>query len=246
MIENCHDLNAAKTTGFFCRILAGGWIDWKSGMEVQQSDTVVSEGRLYRVQMQPDGKVFKSVTRPTHTSGKMVLDGINWGMAQSDVTYTAGVRNVVFRDIFLHKPRIGFSIYFDNNNYSRSYYPGAQIPMQERISFENIQVLQEKTTFLNIGTPVDVVTIVNSSFKENRIQFVSNKAMQDYGKTTINMIGCNFGHPGKMDLVVNQVPKKAIVLKTASSVELSDRFSAAVVAGEGKISLESDLTGLRK
>ena len=246
VIENCHDLNAAKTTGFFCRILAGGWIDWKSGMEVQQSDTVVSEGRLYRVQMQPDGKVFKSVTRPTHTSGKMVLDGINWGMAQSDVTYTAGVRNVVFRDIFLHKPRIGFSIYFDNNNYSRSYYPGAQIPMQERISFENIQVLQEKTTFLNIGTPVDVVTIVNSSFKENRIQFVSTKAMQDYGKTTINMIGCNFGHPGKMDLVVNQVPKKAIVLKTASSVELSDRFSAAVVAGEGKISLESDLTGLRK
>ena len=36
----------------------------------------------------------------------MVLDGINWGMVQNDVTYTAGVRNVVFRDIFLEKPRI--------------------------------------------------------------------------------------------------------------------------------------------
>ncbi len=55
------------------------------------------------------------------------MDGINWGVVQNDVTYTAGVRNVIFRDIFLEKPRIGFSIHFDNDKYSRSYYPGAAI-----------------------------------------------------------------------------------------------------------------------
>ena len=251
VIENCHDLPAEKTSGLFCRILAGGWSDWTPGMEVRQSDTVVSEGRLYRVQMQADGKVFKSLTRPTHANGKVTLDGITWGVTQNDATYTAGVRNVVFRDIFLNKTRTAFSIHFDNDKYSRSYYPGAQVPVQQNITFQNIHVLHEEqnapgSTFINIATPVDVVTIVNSSLRNNRIQFVTNKAMQDYGKTTINMIGCTFSHPGKMELVVNKVPKKEIALKTASSVELSNRFSASVVPGDGRISLDSDLTGLRK
>jgi hypothetical protein len=131
VVEKCHDLNAEKTTGFFCRILAGGWIDWRSGMEVQQSDSVVSDGRLYRVQAKPDGTLYKSTTQPTHRKGSKVLDGINWGVVQNHVTYTAGVRNVVFRDIFLNKPRIAFSVHFDNDKYSRSYYPGAAIPVQK-------------------------------------------------------------------------------------------------------------------
>jgi hypothetical protein len=62
--------------------------------------------------------VYKSVTRPTHKTGAKVLDGINWGVVQDEVTYTAGVRNVVFRDIFLHKPRTAFTIHFDNDKYS--------------------------------------------------------------------------------------------------------------------------------
>ncbi len=124
VVENMRDLaNPKRQIGYFCRILAGAWIDWRPGMEVQQSDTVVSDGRLYRVQANPDGTVYKSVTRPAHKSGAMVLDGINWGVVQDDVTYTAGVRNVVFRDIFLEKPRVAFSIHFDNDRYSRSVLP---------------------------------------------------------------------------------------------------------------------------
>ena len=251
VIENSHDLDEEKTSGYFCRILGGAWVDWRPGMEVQQSDTVVSEGRLYRVQMQPDGKAYKSLTRPTHPSGKAALDGITWGVVQNDVTYTAGVRNIVFRDIFLNKSRIAFSIHFDNDKFSRSYYPGAPIPVQERISFENVQVLHPQKnayldTFLNIATPVNVVTFLNCSLRNNRIQFVTNKAMQDYGKTTISMIGCTFAHCGRMELLVNKVPNKTVVLKTTASVELNDAFSAAVVPGEGKISVDSDLTGLRK
>ena len=251
VIQNCHDLDAKDTTGFFCRILSGAWIDWKPGMEVQQSDTVVCDSRLYRVQAQPDGAIYKSVTRPTHTSGAMTLDGIKWGVVQNDITYTAGVKNVIFRDIFLMKSRTAFAIHFDNDKYSRSYYPGAQVPTQEQLRFENVQVLHSEkdltpSTFLNIATPVDVVTIVNSSLKNNRIQFTSNKAMSEYGKTTVNMIGCTFKHPGKMDLLLNRIPNKEITLNTTASVALSDAFSATVTPGTGKITVNSDLPGLRK
>jgi hypothetical protein len=246
VVENCHDLTAAKTTGFFCRILAGAWIDWQPGMQVQQSDSVVSEGRIYRVQAKADGTVYTSSTRPTHESGSVTLDGINWGVVQSDVTYTAGVRNVVFRDIFLEKPRIGFSVHFDNDKYSRSYYPGAQIPRQEHLVFDAIHVRHEQQTdVFSIGTPVDVLTIVNSSFRNNRIRFHGNQAMPDYGKTRINLVGCIFAHPGTMELVANSVPGKVIALQTAASVELAEGFAATVTPGPGAITVASDLTGLQ-
>jgi hypothetical protein len=248
VVENCHDLaDGKKPVGYFCRILAGAWIDWQTGMEVQKSDTVVANGRLYRVFGNPDGKRYPSTTQPSHESGSQVLDGITWVVVQNDVTYTAGVRNVVFRDIFLGKPRIGFSVHFDNDKFSRSYYPGAKVPKQEQLTFDNIRVLHDqKTEFLSIGTPVDVLTIANSSFRNNRINFHGNKAMPDYGRTKINLYGCVFNHPGAMDLLVNSVPKKEIVLKTSSNLEFHDDFSAKVTAGPGKITVDSDLTGLKR
>jgi hypothetical protein len=246
-VENCHDLNAEKTTGYFCRILAGAWTDWKPGMEVQQSDAVVSNGKIYRVQMKADGKIYKSTNQPVFESGSMMLDGINWGMVQTDVTYTCGVRNVTFRDIFLEKPRIGFSVHFDNDKYSRSYYPGAEIPKQEQLTFDNIRVLHnEPTELLSIATPMDVLTIINSSIKNNRITFRGNKAMSDYLKTRINIYGCVFNQKGTMDLITNSVDGKTILLKTSSNMELYDDFSARVIPGNGKITVESDLTGLKK
>ena len=245
LVEHCRDLNAEKTTGYFCRILAGAWVDWRPGMEVQQSDTVVSEGRLYRVQAQPDGKVYESLTRPTQASGSQILDGINWGMVQNDVTYTAGVRRVIFRDISLEKPRTAFSIHFDIGKYSRSYYPGAKIPLQEQLAFENVRVLHGgKNDFMSIATPVDRVTLINCSFRNNAIRFVSNKAMSDYGTTTISMVGCSFNYPGRMDLVINQVPGRVIDLQTTASVKTPDNFVAAIVEGGGKIQVNSDLPGL--
>jgi len=248
VVENCHDLaDDKKPVGYFCRILAGGWIDWKPGMEVQQSDAVVSNGRLYRVQAKADGTIYKSVTQPAHVSGSQVLDGINWGVVQNDITYTAGVRNVVFRDIFLGKPRIGFSVHFDNDKFSRSYYPGAEIPKQEQLVFDNIRVLHDQPTeFLSIGTPVDVLTICNSSFRNNRINFHGNKAMPDYLKTKINIYGCVFNQKGPMDLMTNSVEGKVVILKTSANLETNDDFSAKVVPGPGRVTIESDLTGLKK
>lgn len=248
VIENCHDLPDGKPpVGYFCRILAGAWTDWKQGMEVQQSDAVVSNGRLYRVQAKPDGTKFTSETRPVHESGSQILDGIPWGVVQTDVTYTAGVRNVVFRDIFLEKPRIGFSVHFDNDKYSRSYYPGSEIPKQEHLLFDNVRIIHDQPVVLiDVGTPVDVLTITNSVFRNSRINFHGNKAMPDYLKTIINITGCVFKFDGPLEIVTNSVENKEIVLQTDSNIELCDNFSARVVPGNGKISYDSDLTGLKK
>ncbi len=246
IVENCYDLNEEKTTGYFCRILAGGWIDWNPGMEVQNSDAVVSNGRIYRIKGNPDNTIYKSVTRPEHEIGSQVLDGITWVMVQDDPVHSAGVRNVSFRNIFLEKPRTGFSIHFDNDRYSRSYYPGAEIPMQEQLTFDNIRVLHDQTiNLISVNTPVDVFTISNSSIKDNKINFGGNKAMPDYLKTRINIYGCTFKKDGELQLVTNSVEGKEIFLKTSSNIEVNDSFSATVIPGGGKIVVESDLTGLK-
>ena len=245
VVENCHDLNAEKTSGYFCRILAGGWKDWTKGMEVQQSDIVVSNGRLYRVQMNADEKKYISNTKPTHETGSMVLDSIRWGMVQNDVTYTAGVRNVTFRDIFLYKPRVGFSIHFDNDKYSRSYYPGAPVPVQEQLVFDNVRVLYDyHTTLFGISTPIDVITITNSSFQFGGINFSGNKAMVDYLPTTININNCAFNKYGEMVLLNNTLANKKIFLKTSASLEKNASFKAKIISNSPYVTVNSDLTGL--
>ncbi len=246
VIENCHDLDAENTTGFFCRITAGGWIDWKQGMKVQQSDAVVSNGKIYRVQAQPDGTIYTSLTKPTHESGKKMLDGISWGVVQNDTFHTCGVKNVIFRNIFLDKPRVGLSIYFDNDKYNRSYYPGAEIPVQEQITFDNVRVLHDKPVpFLQVSSPMDMVTITNSSFRNNKIEFYGNKALSDYGKTSISVYGCVFNQNQPFDFLTNNIVGKEIYLKTFGNIELNKGFHAKINSGGGKIRIESDLTGLR-
>lgn len=236
VVSNCYDLNAENTTGFFCRILGGAWIDWKEGMEVQQSDAVVSNGKVYRVQAKPDGTLYKSLTRPTHESGSKVLDGIKWGVVQNDLVYNAGVRNVVFRDIFLEKPRIAFSIHFDNDRFSRSFYPGAIAVKQEQLLFDNIRILYpDNRDFISVNTPVDLINIVNSSFGKGGIHFHGNKAMENYFPTKINISNCIFNAPDSMCLVKNEVAGKQIILRSTSNLSINDSLRITFNAGNGSI-----------
>lgn len=248
LIENCRDLNDDKAPiGYFCRILAGAWTDWKPGMEVQQSDAVVSNGRIYRVQAKPDGRIYKSFTQPVHENGNRVLDSINWGMVQTYVTYTAGVRNVTFRNIALEKPRIGFSIHFDNDKYSRSYYPGAQIPLQQHLVFDSIRVLYDKPVdFIAVHTPVDDITISNSTFNAGGISFAGSNALKDYRKTSIVITNCTFKKQGEMILLRNSIGGKEINLKTTNNIQTSKNFDPKIYDGNGRIKVESDLTRLKK
>jgi riboflavin synthase alpha subunit len=250
IIEHCYDLTGEDENkpcvGYFCRILAGAWTDWQEGMEVQKSDTVVSEGRLYRVKADPDEQCYISRTRPTHEKGTVVLDGISWTMVQADPVYTAGVRNVSFRNIYLHKARPAFSVHFDNDRFSRSYYPGAPVPRQENVMFEQVRVLHSQPSpFLLINTPVDMLSIHNCTFLDNPVRFTGNQAMVDYLPTTVRLTGCIFQKKGQMVLLENEVDGKEIRLLTSASVHMEKDFSAAVNQGTGTIRTHSDLKGLQ-
>ena len=245
VIENCHDLyNSERHVGYFCRILAGAWCDWKAGMTVQQGDSVVSEGALYRVSMPVDGKTYVSKTRPVHRKGQVKLDGINWVWVQDEPVYECGVRNVVFRDIFLHQPRTAFSVCFDVGKYSRSYYPGAKPPRQEGIVFDNVQVLYtNKVAFLRVSTPVDSLSMNNCTLREGGVKFTTNKAMDDYGPTKMQMNGCRFYARGQWRLVDNAIANKHVELVTTGSMTYDPAFSATV-STTGTIRVTSDLPGL--
>lgn len=255
LIENCYDLIQEKPIGFFCRMLGGSWIEWKKGMNVQQSDAVVSNGRLYRVKMPPDGKLYNSLTRPDFESGSKVLDGITWVMTQEEVTYTAGVRNITFRNIQLEKPRVSFGIQFDMSEYDRSYYPGAEVPIQENIFLDNVKVAHDANIpLVQISSPVNMITVTNSRIRNQGFRFTGNEVfpeylkdniVPDYYKTRINIHGCIFEHDGEMVLIDNTAEDKEIALKTSSNMETGENFSAKITCGGGIIHVDSDLTGLK-
>lgn len=213
VIEKCYDLTDPHSVGYFCRILAGAWVDWYEGMEVQKSDSVVSEGRLYRVFAKPDKKKYISTTRPTHKEGHQILDGIDWVMVQDEPVYDAGVRNVTFRDIFLYKPRTSFSVHFDHDHWSRSFYPGAKNPLQEQLFFENVHVLHDGgNDFLSIATPIDSMTLRGCSLRNNRIIFGNPARLADTGTTKLTLSDCSAASGNLPELIRNGVPGKRVEL----------------------------------
>ena len=191
LIEDCYDLADRDTTGYFCRILAGSWGDWHPGMEIQNSDTVVNGGRVYRAFQKPDGKKYISETPPVHAEGMAVQDGINWVMVQEQPLYNCGCRNLHFRDIHLQKKRdIALSIHFDQDQYSRSVYPGSVMPVQENITLENILVESEVGCLIRSITPTDKIWIKNSVLGKSIIHMETlPERKQEYGDCRILMSG---------------------------------------------------------
>lgn len=181
LIENCIDRDDYETTGFFCRILAGSWCEWKKGMKIQNSDTVISNGRLYRALMKPDGKIYESLTAPAHEAGMQVIDGINWVFVQNEVFKNCGCKNITFKNIVIEKNRpVAFSMHFDNDNFSRSVYPGSAAPVQENITFENIKVSGDVPVFMYAVTPVSNIKIKDSDLGEGTIEISSLKNVGEY------------------------------------------------------------------
>jgi hypothetical protein len=178
IIEDCIDLDDPEngTTGFFARILAGGWRDWEEGMDIQSSgDAVVSEGRIYRSNG-PKVKVnYTSTFRPNHEEGTVTYpDGITWTMSQNrNICHSCGVRNVVFRDIRLQKKRnVALCLHFDHDQYSRSYYPYAEIPVQSNIVFERVSVENEIPVLIQSRTPVDSIILRDSRIGSSEIRLL--------------------------------------------------------------------------
>lgn len=226
IIENCHDLDDKKDrkVGFFCRALSGGWLDWFEGIEVQKSDAVVSNGRIYRVNADADGKRYISTTKPVHKKGEKTIDGISWVMIQEDTVYSVGVRNVIFRNIFLHKPRICFAPVFENNRFNRSYYEGAQLPIQGNIVMENIHVLHDKQIpFMEITSPVDYMAIHNSRLANTKLQFFYCCEFKDIKGTDIHISGCVSNGKNIEDVIENNTKDKVVHLHSSANVFIDSK-----------------------
>ena len=243
VIEDCYDLNDDSTTGYFCRILAGAWTDWYEGMMVQRSDTVVSGGRMYRALMPGDGNTYCSVTPPTHASGAKEYDGILWVEMQEDITYGAGCRNVHFKDIYLKKNRpVAFSIHFDRDKWSRSYYPNSSSPVQENLTFENvISESEEMPMLLWSLTPVNSVRFINCKLKNNVIRISRLRAEGiTYPTTELVLDGTEFTED--IPLFLKSAPGVNIDLHIKNSVNKD--FSSEI---QGNIQIcESDVSLARK
>ncbi len=246
IIENCSDIPDDYLEGAFSKIVASAWVDWTPGIQVKHGDAVVANGKIYRVVANLDNKVYTSVTRPSFEKGMRVLDSINWLMFQIDTIHTAVVRNVVFRDIFLKSLRVPFQMMSYSNKWSHSYYKGASLPVQGPISLENIMMESDnKKALADISTPFNVLTISNSSLKNNWIEFKHAADYDVYPKTYISFINCIFNAAGDYTLIKNNSKGKVVYVKTAGSIETGEHFSARVEEGPGKIYVESDLTGLK-
>jgi hypothetical protein len=248
VIENCSDVPDDYLEGAFAKIVASGWTDWKPGMKLRHGDCVVSNGRLYRVAAKNDGKVYISSTRPEFEDGQKMIDSINWLMFQKDTIHTAFVRNVVFRDIFLHSVRVPFQVMCYNIDiYAHSYYPGAPKPVMSNITLDNVNILSETPrAVVAFSSPCDIFTIKNSSFKNGYITFQHARNFDKYPPTWLNIANCTFTNPGANTIVSNVSPGKEVFLKTSGSLVVSKNFTANVKAGPGVIHVDSDLPGLKK
>lgn len=233
LIENCYDLADEDTTGYFCRLLAGAWVDWKEGMEIQQSDTVVHNGRIYRAFQKPDGTKYISKTPPTHEAGMQTHEEINWQMLQEKVLYRCGCRNIHFRNIHLQKKRdVAFSIHFDTGVYSRSFYPGAMAPLQENFIFENIVTENEIETLISSTTPIDSIRIFNSTLDTPCVVELDDLREEGllYPETKILLQGNVLRNSGSFDLVRCK-DGRCCALKTDGTLFLHSDVNARLTPG---------------
>jgi hypothetical protein len=69
--------------------------------------------------------------------------------------------------------------------------------------------------------------------------------MPDYLPTSIDMYGNVFNATGRMSLLENTVPGKVIYLEATGNIATSSRFLAVVEEGNGKLTIDADLPGLK-
>ncbi len=191
LIENCHDLHAEEATGFFARLLGGGWSDWSPGLELQNGDAVVHAGRVYRVRAEPDGQTYTTHEPPVHAEGVVRYGDIDWQCVQHDALYTAGVRNVTFRDIWLSKPRSAFSLHLDHDRYNRSWRPGSPMPRLSDLRFEGVRVLHDDPCpFMCVTAPTDLVRLTGCTLGSGGVATRPYPGLEDDRRPMMRLTDC--------------------------------------------------------
>ena len=166
LIEDCYDLDAESTTGYFCRMPSGMWVDWYEGVRVAHSSTVVSDGYIYRVVMKPDGTYYDSKDRPCHGLGaKTYPDGIQWVGIQAGEEKSCACKNITFRRCHLQKKRnAAFACEWFVGKWARSYMAGGTAMPHSNIVLEDIYVENEVDKLFFANGPITDVTVKNTDF----------------------------------------------------------------------------------
>lgn len=202
LIENCHDLNKGKPAGFFCRMLGGAWTDWHEGMEVQNSTLAVHQGHLYSVCLplppQPRKTPLISTVPPTHKSGIVEAGGIPWRYVMPhDGRYEGSCRRITFRDIYLHKPRVGFGLTLEGGLWSNSVPKGLTMPVIQDLVLDGIHAECELRYVFTAAHPAQNIRLVNSTLRGTVIlaPVFQNHRAEEYPVMDILFSGVNFPQP---------------------------------------------------
>jgi len=190
LIEDCYDLPAGSTTGFFCRMLGGAWCDWQKGMQVQHSDTVCHDGYVYRAILRPDGTLHTSNTPPSHQRPGEIksYDGICWACVRNEAVYDCGCRNIVFRDLHLQKERnIAFHISLNYDSYARSYSQGCKPIPQGNLTFERISVENKINMLLCSNYPSEHIAVRDTDLKDTKIDFRAARKIEGLSYPTVDL-----------------------------------------------------------
>ena len=181
-------------------MLGGAWCDWSSGMSVRKyGDTVVSSGRIYRtVTDSPSLDTTISTSQPTHESGTMTYpDGITWQFGQVGDIKSAVCKNIICKNLFYERHGTALSLNYDNDQYSRSVHPDADISPFENIMLENIK--SSKNVLEHIATtiaPFKNLRIINSDWMLSNIGIemyaLDYKNGSDYPESSVSLIGTAF------------------------------------------------------
>lgn len=168
LIENCHDFNTGKAVGLFCRMLGGTWQDWHPGMLVRNSTLAVYNNKLYSVRLPLPPKVKNLVSNvpPTHDEGTEEHGGIAWRyVKEHDGIYEATCRRITFRDIYLHKPRIGFGFTLTGDLWADSVPAGLSLPVIEDLVFDGIHAECDLESVFGGQQPAQNIRVCNSTLR---------------------------------------------------------------------------------
>ena len=120
------------------------------------------------------------------------------------------------------------TIHFDHDQYSRSVYPGAQMPVQQNLVFENVVVQNKISCLVRSITPVDTIKVVNSVLDGSTVLLEALPDHQTpYPVTQVLLLGNTLATKGQTYLVQSQ-PGRSCRLKTAGNLVLSEHFEAVV------------------
>ena len=218
LIEDCYDLDAESTTGYFCRMPSGMWADWYEGVRVAHSSTVVSDGYIYRVVMQPDGTYYTSKDRPCHGLGERVYpDGIRWVGIQAGTEKGCACKNITFRRIHLQKKRhTAIACEWFVGKWARSYMKGGAMMPHSGIVLEDIFVENELNRAFFANGPIADLTIRNIVLGDAAIVLTGYARYEDeefvgltYPKTRLTLENC---HGAEEHLTVNSPASASVTI----------------------------------